>query len=344
MIGSIAEQFLERLRKGDIFVLGGNTYQFLHTKGMTAYVRSTTNRPPTVPSWYSEMLPLSYDLALEIQKFRRLMEEHLKYGTKKQDLIEFIHSYLYVDEYSANSIYEYLKEQFLFAEIPHDKKIVIEHYSEGNERRIIFHTLFGRRVNDVLSRAFAFAVSKMNKKDVELGVSDNGFYIATNKPVQAARIFSMIKSDKLKQLMGFALDKTEVLNRRFRHCAARALMILRSYKGHEKSVGRQQQSSRLLISAVKKISNEFPILEEARREVLEDLMDIKHAQEVLESVEKGDIQVKEVFTDIPTPFAFNMVAMGYADIMKMEDRLAFLRRMHNMVLAKIEMNKRKGEE
>jgi len=343
LIGSIAEPFLERLKKGDIFVLGGNTYKFLHTKGMTAYVKATTNRPPTVPSWYSEMLPLSYDLALEIQKFRRLMEEHLKYGTKKEDLIEFIHSYLYVDEYSANSIYEYFKEQFLFAEIPHDKKIVIEHYSEGNDKKIIFHTLFGRRVNDVLSRAFAFAVSKINKKDVELGVSDNGFYIATNKHVQATRVFSMIKSDKLRQLMGFALDKTEVLNRRFRHCAARALMILRSYKGHEKSVGRQQQSSRLLISAVKRISNEFPILEEARREVLEDFMDIKHAQEILELVEKGDIQVKEVFTDIPTPFAFNMVAMGYADIMKMEDRLAFLRRMHNMVLAKIELKQRKGE-
>ena len=70
-------------------------------------------------------------------------------------------------------------------------------------------------------------------------------------------------------------------------------------------------------------------------------MDIKHAKEVLEMVEKGDIQVKEVFTDIPTPFAFNLIVMGYSDVMKMEDKLAFLRRMHNMVLAKIEMDKRK---
>ncbi len=301
LIGYIAEPFLERLRRRDIFVLGGNTYEFLHTKGMTAYVKATTNRPPTVPSWYSEMLPLSYDLALEIQKFRRLMEEHLRYGTKKEDITEFIHSYLYVDEYSANSIYEYFKEQFLFAEIPHDKKIVIEHYSEGGEKKIIFHTLFGRRVNDVLSRAFAFAVSRINKKDVEIGVSDNGFYVGTSKNVQAVRIFGMIKSKELRKLMSFALDKTEVLNRRFRHCAARALMILRAYKGYTKSVGKQQSSSRILLSAVKKISNEFPILEEARREVLEDLMDIKHAEEVLELVEKGDIVVKEVFTDIPTP-------------------------------------------
>jgi ATP-dependent Lhr-like helicase len=342
LIGYIAEPFLERLRKRDIFVLGGNTYEFLHTKGMTAYVKATSNRPPTVPSWYSEMLPLSFDLAMEIQKFRRLMEEHLKYDTKKEDVLEFIHSYLYVDEYSANSIYEYFKEQFLFAEIPNDKKIVIEHYSDGSQKRVVFHTLFGRRVNDVLSRAVAFAVSKINKKDVELGVTDNGFYIAMLGNIQAARAFSMIKSKELRRLMSIALDKTEVLNRRFRHCAARALMILRSYKGHTKSVGKQQSSSRLLLSAVKKISNEFPILEEARREVLEDLMDIKHAQEVIEKVEKGEIEVKEAFTDVPSPFAFNLVLMGYSDIMKMEDKLAFLRRMHNMVLAKIEMKQRKG--
>ena len=65
-------------------------------------------------------------------------------------------------------------------------------------------------------------------------------------------------------------------------------------------------------------------------------------KEVLEQVEAGKIQVKEVFTDIPSPFAFNLVLMGYADIMKMEDKLEFLRRMHNMVLAKIEMKQRKA--
>jgi len=343
LIGYISEPFLEKLRKGDIFVLGGSTYEFMHTQGMTANVRATTNRPPTVPSWYSEMLPLSFDLAMEIQKFRRLMDEHLRYDTRKEDVIDFIHSYLYVDEYSANSIYKYFKEQYSFSEIPHDKRIVIEHVSDGSQKRVVFHTLFGRRTNDVLSRAVAFAVSKINKKDVELGVTDNGFYLAMTGNIQAARAFSMIKSKDLRRLMSIALDKTEVLNRRFRHCAARALMILRSYKGHSKSVGKQQSSSRILLSAVKKISNEFPILEEARREVLEDLMDIKHAREVIEHIETGDIQVKESFTDIPSPFAFNLVLMGYSDIMKMEDKMAFLKRMHNMVLAKIELKKRKGE-
>ncbi|MBN2142109.1 DEAD/DEAH box helicase [Candidatus Woesearchaeota archaeon] len=340
LVGYIAEPFLEKLRRGDVFVLGGNTYEFQFTRGMTAYVKASVNRPPTVPSWYSEMLPLSYDLALEIQRFRRLLEEQFRYNTQKEDILEFINSYLYVDEYGANSVYEYFSEQYRYAEIPHDKKILIEHFSDGQKKRVIFHTLYGRRVNDVLSRAVAFAISKMHKKDVEMGISDNGFYLAFDKSIQATKAFGAIKSEDLPKVMRYALDKTEVLRRRFRHCAARALMILRNYKGNRKSVGKQQMSSRLLMSAVQRISPDFPILEEARREVLEDLMDITHAREVLEQIENGQVQVKEAFTDIPSPFAFNLMVMGYSDIMKMEDKLEFLRRMHNMVLAKIEMKER----
>lgn len=341
LIGYIAEPFLERLHRGDVFVLGGDTYEFLYTRGMTAFVKASVDRPPTVPSWYSEMLPLSFDLAMEIQKFRRLMDEHFESDASKENIVNFINDYLYIDAYGANSIYEYFKEQFFFSQIPHDKKILIEHYSEGDRTYAIFHTLFGRRVNDVLSRAVAFAVSKIHKKDAEIGITDNGFYVMIIGNIQAVRAFKTITKDKLREFMILALDKTEILNRRFRHCAARGLMILRNYMGRKKSVGRQQRASILLMSAVKRISPDFTILKEARREVLEDLMDIKHAGEVLELVENNEIEVKEVFTEIPSPFAFNFIAMGYSDIMKMEDKQKFLQRMHDLVLAKISLDQGK---
>src|SRR3989344_3628114 len=66
IVGMIDEGFLERLKPGDVFVLGGNVYLFKFSRGMTAQVSSSVSRPPTVPSWFSEMLPLSFDLAMEI--------------------------------------------------------------------------------------------------------------------------------------------------------------------------------------------------------------------------------------------------------------------------------------
>jgi ATP-dependent helicase Lhr and Lhr-like helicase len=346
-IGSIAEPFLEKLKKGDVFVLGGQTYEFQYAQGMTAFVKTSINRPPTVPSWFSEMLPLSFDLAMEIQKFRRFMDEHFQSDASKSDILKFINEYLYVDEYGANSIYEYFREQYEFAEIPHDKKMIVEHYDDSKNKYIIFHSLYGRRTNDVLSRALAFVLSKIHGKDVEMNINDNGFYLIVSKgrAVQASRAFGLLREENLREVMKHALEKTEVLNRRFRHCAGRALMILRNYKGRSKSVGRQQASSRLLISAIRRIDSNFIILREARREVLEDLMDIFHAEQVLSDIESGKIMVKEIHTEIPTPFAFNLISMGYSDIMKMEDKQQFLRNMHTLVLAKISLkNRRKYEE
>ncbi|MBI2541684.1 ATP-dependent helicase [Candidatus Woesearchaeota archaeon] len=342
-IGHIDEAFLERLRKGDVFVLGGEKYEFSHAKGMVAYVNATAFRPPTIPSWFSEMLPLSFDLALEIGRFRKLMNEMLCANKPKSELLEFIDRYLYVDKNASESIYQYFYEQFSYAEIPSHSRIIVEHYSDDKNKRkyAVFHALYGRRVNDCLSRAVAFAIARTQHKDVEVGISDNGFYVGYGKSVNVMQAFKLVKSDEMRKVMDMAIEQAEILRRRFRHCAARAMMILRSYKGHEKRAGRQQVSSMILLNAVRRINPDFCILKEARREVLEDLMDIGNASKVIEGIEQKKILVKEIHTAMPSPFAFNLMLQGSTDIMKIEDRVEFMRRMHAQVMAKIKISEGK---
>ena len=338
-IGTIDEGFLERLKPGDVFVLGGNTYQFRNASGMVARVVAALGRRPTVPSWYSESLPLSFDLANEIGRFRKLILEHFAKKESKGDILRFINKYLYLDDNAANAIYQYFKEQYEYAEIPTSTNLLVEHYDEGEKKYAVFHTLYGRRVNDCLARAVAYAISKIQHRDVEIGISDNGFYVASVHPIQAVRAFEMLKSSRIEELIALALDKTEVLRRRFRHCAARALMILTNYKGHEKRVGRQQVSSMILLQAVKRISEDFPILKEARREVLEDLMDIENTKHVLKDINDGKVKIKEITTNVPSPFSFMLVLQGYLDVLRIEDRTEFLKRMHQSVIESIEMKK-----
>ncbi|MEM4245430.1 MAG: ATP-dependent helicase [Candidatus Nanoarchaeia archaeon] len=344
-IGHIDEGFLERLNRGDIFLLGGETYEFRFSRGMVAQVIPTPQRPPTVPSWYSEMLPLSFDLACDIQRFRKLMNQKFAHDYSKKEIMRFILDYLYVDENAAEAIYNFCKEQYDYIGLPHSDKIIVEHYSDEKDSvTTVFHTLFGRRVNDVLSRAVAFAISRSQHRDVEIGVTDNGFYVKCDKKVQVVPALKLIKSSELRRILNLALDRSEVLKRRFRHCATRALMILREYKGRKKRVGKQQVSSMLLMNAVKRISPDFFILKEARREVLEDLMDINNAIKILELIEQGKIKVVEVNTKIPSPFAFGLVLEGATDIMKIDDKQEFLRRMHQLVLAKIAVEKGKKDK
>ncbi|PJC44463.1 ATP-dependent helicase [Candidatus Pacearchaeota archaeon CG_4_9_14_0_2_um_filter_39_13] len=324
-VGKIDEGFLERLKKGDVFVLGGQKYQFMYTRGMKAYVRADVSRSPTVPSWFSEMLPLSYDVALDIARFRGLVKERMK---KKGECINFIKDCLYVDSLAAENIYKYFREQDKFSEIPDNRTIVVEKFKQDKEY-LLFHTMFGRRVNDALARAYAYAAAHFKMRDVEMGINDNGFFIA-GESLDENKILKAVTADKLEEILKLAIEKTDVLKRRFRHCASRGLMILRSYKGRTKSVGKQQVHSHFLLAAVKKISDEFPILREARREVLRDVMDIEHAREILKKIEKGGMKIKVIRVPLVSPFGLNLFVQGHADFIKIEDRIKFLKRMHQL--------------
>jgi len=68
---------------------------------------------------------------------------------------------------------------------------------------------------------------------------------------------------------------------------------------------------------------------------MEDYMDVKNARKVLELIEEGRMDLKQINTKIPTPFAFNLVAQGYLDVLKYEDRIEFIRRMHQAVIDEI---------
>ena len=132
----------------------------------------------------------------------------------------------------------------------------------------------------------------------------------------------------MDEILKEAVERTDVLARRFRHCATRSMMILKTYRGMKKSVGKQNMKSHFILAAVKKISSEFPILREARREVLEDLMDIANAKVVLQWIKEGRVKLKIRETELPSPFALGIILQGHSDMIKIEDKQAFLKRMH----------------
>ncbi len=328
-IGFIDESFLSRMKKGDVFVLGGKKYLYRYTKGMNLYVASEIRRNPTIPSWFSEMLPLSFDSAMEVNRFRSLMKKEMESDKPKKDIINFIMPYLYVPKETAEAIYNYFLEQHSFLEIPDENTMLIEKFTDMGKKYLLFHTLYGRRVNDALSRALGYVLGNLGGRDVELGISDNGFYLA-GENMMITRALSELKEKELEPILKEAINRSDVLARRFRHCAARALMILRNYKGNSRTVGRQHMKSHYLLAAVKKVTGEFPILREARREVLEDLMDMDKAKFILRQIDEKKIKIKIVETPLPSPFALQLILQGHSDLIRIEDKQAFLRRMHEL--------------
>lgn len=329
MVGKIEEDFAERLVVGDIFVLAGKTFRFLKSKGMNVIVEEVEGERPTVPSWFSEQLPLSYDLALRIQKFRREIEERL------ENAVEWLMKNYNIDKASANAVYRYFMEQKLFSEIPTDKKLLIEKY-EGEKNYYFFHTLVGRKANNAISRVFAYRVGIMKDCNVQIVLNDNGFalILPEHKYLSDAEIESLFLMPNFEDHLKKSLDRTEMLRRRFRHVAVRSFMILRNYLGREKSVWKQQLNADAILSFLKRYYPDFPVLRETYREIMEDAMDIKNAMDYLSRVGK-EIELKIVRVPYPSPFAFNLFILGEEDVVLMEDRRKVLRELHEKVMAVI---------
>jgi ATP-dependent Lhr-like helicase len=109
-------------------------------------------------------------------------------------------------------------------------------------------------------------------------------------------------------------------------------MILRNYKGYEIKVGKQQFNAERLLKVCEKFEN-FPVIEETYREILEDFMDIKHAKEVLKKVEKGEIKYEFLpESSVPSLFAHNLIVLGESDVVLMEDRKKLLLKLHKEVM------------
>ncbi len=111
--------------------------------------------------------------------------------------------------------------------------------------------------------------------------------------------------------------------------------MLRNYKGYKISVSKQQLSSQSLLKAVEEVDPNFPVIQETYREILSDVMDIARAEKVLEWLRSGKLKVELLSTPIASPFAHNLIILGEADVIFMEDRKRRLLELHEAIMRRI---------
>ncbi len=343
-VGSIEEEFLEKISKGDRFVLGGKVYEFQYAKGMQAFVYLEEEKKPTIPSWFSEMLPLSFELGERISAFRASLFKIIK-TIEKEKVLGFIREECLCNEFAAEAIYNYFVEEQKFLELIgissfEQNNVIAETFvdiDDNSKRHYVFHFVVGRRANEVLSKTLGFLISEKIGKSIGISYNDNGFVItlSTKTPVDMLSVLFEWQKCDLRAIAEKAVKQTEALKRRFRHVATRSFLILRNYLGKQKSVGRQQLSAHILLGVCQRIPN-FPLLKETYRELLEDSMDLDNAEKVVTDLKNG--KRKLVFArgyDLPSPFAHSLITEGMSDLILIKDKKLLLEQLHAAVTVRI---------
>lgn len=330
-LGQLSDKFVERLKKGDIFVLGARTYMYLKASKNRVYVKDATGMRPTVPSWTGEMLPRSYDLGVLVGKFR---EEALQKIEAGEEVKKWLMEEYRMDEFGANSLISYIGTQAKF-DLPTDTHLLVEGYKDTDDLySMIFHIPLGRRVNDALSRAYGQALSNKYSINTRITITDDGFVLTSPRKIQIKEMMDILNSENFEDIVKRSISNTEVFKQRFRHCASRSLMVLRKYKGYDISVVRQQLRSDKVLKTLDQYRN-FPVIKETYHEIMNDMMDVPRAKQfIADVIEKGNYSILDYKSET-SPFSYGLILAGVSDMVLMEDRSKLLKELQGKILDKI---------
>ena len=291
---------------------------------------------PTVPSWYSERLPLSYDLGCEILAFQETLFDHYDDGGPPRVrawLREFP-----LDDNSVRAIARLFEHQLRYAgpesvSTPDRLSIEVVRDREEYERHYYVHSAYGRQFNDGFARLLAYRCAQVATANVQVAVADNGFVLSMplNRKVDITGIVADLDPEQVRSDLRAALAGTDLLQRYFRINATRSLMILKRYKGYEKSASEQQVSSEMLLGFAEDLE-EFAVIEETYREILEDKLNIEELEAIVGAIDSGELALERQLLDSPTPRAFGLATLSASDVVLADDESAALQAFHEHVL------------
>jgi ATP-dependent Lhr-like helicase len=182
----------------------------------------------------------------------------------------------------------------------------------------------------------AYVISREVSSNVLVSISDSGFMLSVpiDGKVNIRKVLASIDEESCREVLEKAVENTHLLKSLFRVNACRSFMILRNYMGKKKSARRQQVSADMLIYYARKL-DDFAVLKESYREIIEDKFEVENILEVLSGIRSGEIEVTEKISESPSPMAFGIASIGASDVVYAQDKLSLLKEFHRRVMDKI---------
>ena len=329
-VGTLEASYAERLISGDRFVLDGRVFRFRRLENSIVHARPDHGEP-NLPRWTSDRQSLSFELAQELAGFReetalRLVEDG------PAAVCAWLRATFDLDHGAAAVLTELFEAQVQWSLVPDASGILVEESPAPDGEGLIytFHAPLHRAACEALGRATAARLGKRFGRNLGLSVADLGWSIRIDGEVavdglNAAEILPLLDLDGFDDDVLEGLDRGELLARRFQQVAATGLMVLRNCEpGRRVRVGGMNWVSNRLYPLVKAACPDHPLLRETRREVLEDLLDVRAALRWLQ--ERPAVR----FRSLPgqSPFAAAWIELGQVDSLQFEPPADALRRLH----------------
>ncbi len=298
-LGEIDEEFVYESQKGDRFILGSFAWKIINIGKDTVTVTQAPVEGARLPFWKGEIKGRDRRTGELFGKIYHSLQNAYEMGELPKELKK-----LGLDESAVYLASGYLERQIrAIGGLPDNKTIYIEHFrdSSGNYQAM-FHSVFGKRMNAPLALLAAEEIKE--KLQIEVGSVDeeDGFllYSYGDKNLPEG-ILQMINPETCIKKLGILLSATPLFNMAFRYNSGRALMMGVKKNGRQPLWMQRLKSSEMLEQIVRE--KEHPLMKETKRECMRELWDAEGVKELLLDIRSGIVEIKEVYTESPSPMS-----------------------------------------
>ncbi|PZO22880.1 MAG: DNA ligase-associated DEXH box helicase [Leptolyngbya foveolarum] len=287
-IGTVEENFVSRLKKGDVFFFAGRQLEYFQMKDMTLYVKNAKKKSNVVPVWSGGYLAISDCLS------RYIREEitQVKEGNVSAEVA---------------CIMPILATQDRISHLPGADQFLMECCRTREGQHLYVYPFEGRNVHEGLGFLWAYRFSQMAKATFTVSVNDYGFEILAPKDYPFADLFDegFFATRNLYEEIKESLNISELTQRRFRGIAQVAGLVFKGYPSSKKTANQVQISSSLIYEVFTKYEPENLLLVQAEREVIDSQMEAPRLAAALKRMR--DLEL--VWQDIsrPSPLGFPLL-------------------------------------
>ena len=290
-LGQVEEQFISKLKPGDKFLFAGRLLELSRIADNTAWVRRGKGTPSTVPRWQGGRLPLSTQLG---QAVRQRLDD-AKAGR--------------FDGVEMKAVKDILELQQRWSAIPGQNDLLVESIKTRDGYQLFIFPFAGRLVHEGLSSLLAYRLSKNRSLTFHMAINDYGFLLHTAEDPQldlsSAAIKCWFTDDNLLQDCAQSVNASEMGRRQFREVARVAGLVNNGQPGRPASTRQLQASSNLFYEVFQEYDPQNLLLEQCRREVLQQQLEWDRLRATLDRIAESEIVLRHPRR--PTPLAFPLL-------------------------------------
>jgi ATP-dependent Lhr-like helicase len=278
-VGTLDQEFIIKNRKiGQKFIMHGQTWKTLSVDEdkKLVFVEPVHESFGAVPSWEGEMIPVPFEIAQEVGRLRRDIEEGIRAGCEATSVLDDYP----LDIKSASKIIDLIKKQISEKyPVATDKTFLIECF----ENYTIIHSCVGNLVNETLGKVLGSLLS--SRLGVNIGTQSDPYRIVlitpmTVNPEILREEIENLRTEDIKSILETTLPRTSLFTWRLWNVAKRFGIV-------EKNAEYNSYQSNTL----RKTLLGTPIFRETLREIFTEKMDLKKSEKILNMMHNKEIRI-----------------------------------------------------